>query len=217
MILNWWRLSNHSTLSLHPQQQDTSRNTQKAKNCLNLTTLSLISSLSSTYNSSAGWWGDGQARTLDQTFFHEQKKGGDIFFFLNSWVILSSIKDSLWKLELSTEPPTPPVFILRSPTSGRGCSSSLFQGSSLSYWAHFKAPYWGRVKVSPLIEPRAPRFKVPFLLFEPQSHSTKAFYSRLSWVDILFTCHKFLDALAVFTIAEYCIILQSVTESYWVL
>ena len=29
------------------------------------------------YDSSAGWWGDGQARTLDQTFFHEQKKGGD--------------------------------------------------------------------------------------------------------------------------------------------
>jgi len=23
-----------------------------------------------------GWWGDGQARTLDQTYFHEQKKGG---------------------------------------------------------------------------------------------------------------------------------------------
>jgi len=30
--------------------------------------------LSSTHES--GWWGDGQARTLDQTFFHEQKKGG---------------------------------------------------------------------------------------------------------------------------------------------
>jgi len=30
--------------------------------------------LTSTHDS--GWWGDGQARTLDQTFFHEQKKGG---------------------------------------------------------------------------------------------------------------------------------------------
>lgn len=27
-------------------------------------------------NDASGWWGDGQARTLDQTFFHEQKKGG---------------------------------------------------------------------------------------------------------------------------------------------
>ena len=36
-------------------------------------------SLSSTFDSSGGWWGDGQARTLDQIFFHEQKKGG------NSW------------------------------------------------------------------------------------------------------------------------------------
>ena len=44
---------------------------------------SSIHSLTSTYigGQGHGWWGDGQPRTLDQTFFHEQKKGGNINYF----------------------------------------------------------------------------------------------------------------------------------------
>ena len=45
---------------------------------------SSIHSLTSTYigGQGHGWWGDGQPRTLDQTFFHEQKKGGNINYFV---------------------------------------------------------------------------------------------------------------------------------------
>ena len=56
---------------------------EPTKQKISLTNLRFfVLSLTSTYGGEHGWWGDGQPRTLDQTFFHEQKKGGLFSVFL---------------------------------------------------------------------------------------------------------------------------------------